>query len=1339
MEANKSVKCPSPTLSELNSLKKSRNVSLKRKRCESDSIISSDDDLDELPENILQTEKILNASAIKNNLNETGVRKIIKTVVKNDHVLAYVKLREEEEMESGTQEREVPTKITRSKAKELMKVSPKIAWKIPVDLCPIKHIPVKTRPEVKALIAQELPEDEDDDEYQPTADDIPSDDDQAESCSDLDSQPRTPATPGKQKSPKVVQDGPFKIPQTASAAKRKLELDEEEATIARRTRSKLSLSSTPIEHIESTFVPPDDIPMPVDDDLWNQFLNECLNPASTSRNEDDDEADPEYNVAADPDANDEDEDNLSKSIIKISKKELNDLVTELFNFMPESTEDVQLAENLANSVLTGNARTDVSHWEGKQEPTSDDETIKTLHDNYENACAGKKQVEDIPEHGYSDSNGKEISVDKVQGGQGNNKSMETNKFKERGKLTPSLPKKRQVDIMIREEDPVSMNLSKAPPSLRKFGETQDKESYIVHVHVSPGVTVLPQQVLLLQQQLRQHIQLAASNFLQIFIHPYHWSYASDYKEYLETFIKMYDANPNTVANVCNLQPALELVTSWEKNMAKDTPENAEVVKFYQEQCSKNLQRVLTNTALLCEFHATFKEIVSNSTVFLYPHLLPPAPYRPDVVRRRNYVRSEDELIALGLDQFWQYVESNTDLFKIRKAQRPWNRPGLAAAVDLVARHMFPWTTGRLLVTHILKVRHYGDISNPITKFLKTGQVTPVAHRLLPFNPKMTLYEHSETEMPRIWIRHLAKKCKRFKFNLHRSTVVPIQPPAGVLVDFEKPLEVPQKVPLPIDLVTDEPQKNKQRTGALPDPGIFSSVATETPSTEVLLATNIYSMVETSTGPVLIPLKILQSTNTVNAVQSPVTTAAIVSATAQPQHENRTELPEKETAIQLERNHCQCCTIMQKITKGNQKQITDYFSYKNPVKSKKCFCSDVSHPKISNRLKIFVKNYKCQCETLSQEIEYRSNSDVKVSSEMDGSNPEDLAFVTSYQIRLTMRMSHKKSRLKNRIHTIFSQFDADSGNPVKLAKTLHRAVNSKLMDVYTDFLGFLTPEQAEEADVFKNYLASHVRDVLRIIDEEVTVKEKRNVILSELKSILYGPFKHKPCEMCSLLLKTMEGHPRLAQHWFSLFSHKREQRSNQERCTSKVINESQKQIAGTVASSVSDNTSAVKIVPMHKKNTETATDPSDDKSDSNEDSGEESSSSDDGEEENIVETTNQTTNQDIENHIIKIEVVDESEDTDLLRTEHRTEVVEPMLIAEEDVKTEVEWKRDEDKIILEVIKHFIVSQNGSDKSILEIMEEKDVYRTLADVLTDKTLEDIKSRVLYLLEMVLLNQS
>lgn len=53
-----------------------------------------------------------------------------------------------------------------------MKGSPNSApWKL--KLSPIMHIPVKTRPEVEALIAQDLPDDEDDEEYEPTHDDVP--------------------------------------------------------------------------------------------------------------------------------------------------------------------------------------------------------------------------------------------------------------------------------------------------------------------------------------------------------------------------------------------------------------------------------------------------------------------------------------------------------------------------------------------------------------------------------------------------------------------------------------------------------------------------------------------------------------------------------------------------------------------------------------------------------------------------------------------------------------------------------------------------------------------------------------------------------------------------------------------------------------------------------------------------------------------------------------------------------------------------------------------------------------------------------------------------------------
>ncbi|KAG6439354.1 hypothetical protein O3G_MSEX000702, partial [Manduca sexta] len=90
--------------------------------------------------------------------------------------------------------------------------------------------------------------------------------------------------------------------------------------------------------------------------------------------------------------------------------------------------------------------------------------------------------------------------------------------------------------------------------------------------------ILPEQIQIFQQQLRQHIQLATSNFLQLYIHPIHWQYAPTYKEYVESFVKMCRTKPNSVANVCNLNPALELILSWESTVSANTPENKALVK-----------------------------------------------------------------------------------------------------------------------------------------------------------------------------------------------------------------------------------------------------------------------------------------------------------------------------------------------------------------------------------------------------------------------------------------------------------------------------------------------------------------------------------------------------------------------------------------------------------------------------------------------------------------------------------------------------------------------------------------------------------------------------------------
>ncbi|VVD03844.1 unnamed protein product [Leptidea sinapis] len=72
---------------------KVRTRSLKRKREESS---ESEDDV--IPENLLEVEKNVQASAVKNNLDDVSVKRILKKVVTNDHVLALVKLREEEEL-----------------------------------------------------------------------------------------------------------------------------------------------------------------------------------------------------------------------------------------------------------------------------------------------------------------------------------------------------------------------------------------------------------------------------------------------------------------------------------------------------------------------------------------------------------------------------------------------------------------------------------------------------------------------------------------------------------------------------------------------------------------------------------------------------------------------------------------------------------------------------------------------------------------------------------------------------------------------------------------------------------------------------------------------------------------------------------------------------------------------------------------------------------------------------------------------------------------------------------------------------------------------------------------
>ncbi|CAK1584759.1 unnamed protein product [Parnassius mnemosyne] len=1363
----------------------------KRKRLDSS---SSSDPESILPENALVMEKNLHASAIKNNLDDASVKKILKKVVTNDHVLALVKLREEEE-ESSSEEKVRP-KLTRAKVKELMKVSPKSApWNLEnLELTPIKHIPIKTRPEVKALIAQELPEDEDDDEYQPTHDDVQSDDDQTlESVSDIESQPRTPATPNVS-SPKVVKDGPFKVPQNMTTpSRRKLNLDEE-ATIALRTRSKLSLSETPIEHIESSFVPPDDVPtVDVDDPVWNEFLEECLNPASTSfaRNEDDDDADPEYNVAADPDANDDDEEALENNIIKISKKELSDLVTELFSIMPEATTQDELADNLANNVFTENNITENNIWKGKKEPMSDEEmlvieetTTVERRKSITYLSVGKSEPED------HQTNTEEEMRNESEQQKGETTTTATTT------LTTTLATSTTtntieetatvfVEEVTRIAQPEDISQPQPPQVLQTcLVELQLKDPPLVVQLDSNAPCILPEQILILQQQLRQHIQLSASNFLQLFVHPVHWTYGPKYKEYLEDLNELVTKNPDSVANVCNLKPAIELIASWEKTVSVSTPENEEMVKFIEKQIERSRSRCAQNSLYVGEFHDTMKDVVANSPVFLYPYLLPSMPYRPDVVRRFKFLRSEDELIALGMDEFWEYVEMNPELYRTRSHASA--RCGLKSTIKLLCRYLMPWYKPHSLLGHVHYVRRT-DKDNPIYKFFAERKVEPVVHKLLPFNPKITLYEQPEYEMPRIWIRHLAKTSKRFKSYLHRRTNVTGMTPNGITVNLGTKIQYAAKKPLPIHFTQ---QISKEYPTLLPkiapkppvpdkiDVHIDKSSVNTTTQSAVVNA-NVVTIIVANDKAYLIPVD--QQTTTVNSVSQPICSAvennsltnSITNVDSQNAIDNSADsnnvntvpetanvditnkrpnksITEKETPysraqyvvagnasnsknVVNDPNHCMCCIILKKICRQRQTTITEFFKPKSNKENVACACRSLRRPRITNKLRLLLKYYKsrsmyvhndtnyklAQCGENS--TEYANVPNVEVTELEDLSDPNDIEFVTLFELKLILRLGLARNRyLKQKI--------------------------------------FLTPEQADKIDKFKDYFTQECApNLLKRIKDVVTDKSKRHALLSRLITAFTDNLS-TACKTCSDLLRLMDGYPELAKYTFTLFPHKR-LRQIVRPTVSRSLNE---ESSSTIESNVQNN------LTQHKENELRICDESQTRMDYEDDHSSSTSDASDNEDDQLNKNENSEQNNinkdsekivkeerrdDVENYqgdqYIDSPIEEQSQpeksannlDTNEYSDDSNIKL-ELDIMSDDDgtVKTESpEWQRSEDKLILELLKNSLTREERKNKTIKDILEEKEVLQMITESLSHKSAKDVTERVIYLLELLVISES
>ncbi|XP_059607569.1 uncharacterized protein LOC132255513 [Phlebotomus argentipes] len=690
------------------------------------------------------------------NLSPDEIRKIIKTVVSNDHVLAIVRLKEEEadeeEVEIEREAVDLMPKLTRLKAKELNKQLPSI---IPLTLKPPDD-----ESETAMLLTKELDEeDADDEEYKPSVEDFLSDDETNTSISDVDSQPATPADPvalqEEENSVQYTHDGLFKVPQTCATPSPSKKPPDGFRPPALGTRSKVSLTKTAIEDIEETFVPPDittdmyDIDCDMDN-VWQEFLNAFRRPLPTPEtHEEDEEADPEY-VAADQIPLDKEE--LRE--VKVSRKELSDLMAELFDGINDDAEIIgaEVQQPPTGEEEACGARTKPTPTKYQKNPRLDD-TPEPL-------------VYEMPTH----------STPLVYHYQ-----PPAPPFQEALDMSAVLENSLDMELLSDSSTEV-MNFTAADTPKEifykvmelKFRQMSRMQPVEAFEPGQVGFTDFQRQIL--AQQLRMHVQLNVQHFVQTYSHPKLWRDAEKPRRMLAELLESARSNRNSAFNAINLHGAIELCDSWQREMDVVSEENAQLMRELQETVRLEEERKNVKQWSMKMFNSRIVNLMINSTVFLYPKLLPNIPFRI-MPFPYNFHRNEGSVIIHFYDTVLQ------DLREQARQQRKYIEPSRMRVCEKICRYICDWRNPRQIYKYLDREKR-SKTMNPIRFYFENNRLLPVCHVIESINPNQVPADLPTSSLPKNWEAFfLAEKKRKQKAQKERE----------VLTQKRKRAKVKQKV------------------------------------------------------------------------------------------------------------------------------------------------------------------------------------------------------------------------------------------------------------------------------------------------------------------------------------------------------------------------------------------------------------------------------------------------------------------------------------------------------------------------------------------------------------------
>lgn len=154
-----------------------------------------------------------------------------------------------------------------------------------------------------------------------------------------------------------------------------------------------------------------------------------------------------------------------------------------------------------------------------------------------------------------------------------------------------------------------------------------------------------EQMLLLQQQMRQHVQIATQHYLQTYKHPMLSEMAQNFKDFLLTITEMGKFKTVSAFHVANLEAATDLIERWEEKFANNDPNIASMMEHVQNVIDTSINyRKRRNNDYIVTHAPYYITTISESPVFMYPELIPKIPFKCDKLNKNNcvnpYLRSE---------------------------------------------------------------------------------------------------------------------------------------------------------------------------------------------------------------------------------------------------------------------------------------------------------------------------------------------------------------------------------------------------------------------------------------------------------------------------------------------------------------------------------------------------------------------------------------------------------------------------------------------------------------------------------------------------------------------------